>query len=208
MGAISGWLNDSLTLRCMSVMPAPLLNSAADRVVGTAVMRMARSVACTASGASPRLVASRDNACMSSTPRHSASNMVLVASTTEPPPTASKWSAPTSRASAAPAITASRGECAAMADKWPAQRSPSAEVTSRINRLLTSDCVVSSSTRLAPTRSISTGTASATGLPCITRSCVVHCTAPVSMVPPVAKKLAVAGVGCPNRKCQASSRRR
>ena len=51
------------------------------------------------SGAMPR----------SRTPRHNASSLVLVASITAAPPTASRWSASTSRASAAPAITASRG---------------------------------------------------------------------------------------------------
>ena len=142
MGAIRGWRKCILTLRWTSVIPAPAVNSAADSVVGTAVMRI-RSESSGDRGGAPRFGASVDSVSTSRTPRHSAISMVLVASITEPPPTASRWSASASRATAAPAITASRGEWALIAENLPTQRSPSAEVTSRTSRPSVSDRVVS-----------------------------------------------------------------
>ena len=47
-------------------------------------------------------------------PCHSAISITFVASITEPPPTATMRSAPTSRASFAPSITQGRGEWAVM----------------------------------------------------------------------------------------------
>ena len=89
-GAIRGWRKCILTLRWTSVIPAPAVNSAADKVVGTAVMRI-RSRVERARGAARRASGeSVDSVSTSRTPRHSAICMVLVASITEPPPTASR----------------------------------------------------------------------------------------------------------------------
>ena len=54
-----------------------------------------------------------------SSPAHRQSCMALVASITEPPPTATSRSAFASRAALAPATTSSRGECDLMAAYVP-----------------------------------------------------------------------------------------
>src|SRR3990172_2766422 len=73
-GAIRGWANESLILRSTLVIPALLLNSAADKVVGTAVMRI-RSESSGVRRGAPRFDASVASVSTSRIPRHSASRM-------------------------------------------------------------------------------------------------------------------------------------
>ena len=110
-----------------------------------------------------------------SSPSQRHSSIALVASITEPPPTATIRSAPASRAALAPATTSSRGLCDRMAAQVPAWRPPSARSTrcsgpfsSRV-----SDRVEVTSTRRAPQRFTSAMRASSAGVPKTMRSCAV-----------------------------------
>ena len=97
--------------------------------------------------------------------RHSAISITFVASITEPPPIATIRSAPAARMALAPAITASRGLCAAMSWNFPANRSPSSATTSATSFPPVSDLVVVTNTRRARERSSSLASASRYGTP-------------------------------------------
>src|SRR5215468_5539368 len=110
-----------------------------------------------------------------SSPIHRQSSMPLVASMTEPPPTATSRSALASRAALAPATTSSRGLCERIVAWVPTWRAPSA--FSRRCRGPFSFCarerVEVTNTRCAPIRSASATTASPAGSPNTMRSCAV-----------------------------------
>ena len=111
----------------MSVTPALGKNSAAESVVGMAIMRRrwgSAPQALASLAALPRTPASAESSSTLPTERHAASSMTLVASITEPPPTATTRSARASRIAFAPAMTASRGLWADMASNLPANFFP------------------------------------------------------------------------------------
>ena len=91
--------------------------------------------------------------------------MTLVASITEPPPTATIRSASAARIALAPAITAARGLCAAMSWNSPANLVPSSAMTPATRGPSVSDRVVVTKTRRALERSSSFASASRYGTP-------------------------------------------
>src|SRR5581483_11983258 len=110
-----------------------------------------------------------------SSPIHRHSSIALVASITEPPPTATSRSALAARAAFAPATTSSRGLWAEMAEWVPTCRAPSA-FTRRCSGpscFCASERVEVTNTRLAPMRSASATTASPAGCPKMILSCAV-----------------------------------
>ena len=104
--------------------------------------------------------------------RHRHSCMALVASTTDPPPTATSKSAFASRAALAACTTSSLGLCDEISVNDPAYRSASA-ISMRCNgpsSIAASERVEVTKTRLAPVTSASLFTASGAGVPNATRS--------------------------------------
>src|ERR1700716_3025698 len=102
-GIIIGWENDSLTPRAGSEAPPNQVNSAADRVVGTAITRIHRSASdgrVDGSARPPPLWPER--AAASLMPCRRQSCITLEASTTDPPPTATSRAAPAAPAAAGP----------------------------------------------------------------------------------------------------------
>ena len=163
-GTDSGCWKPSLTLRAGSVIPACGENSAADSVVGIAIMRSRCGSSSQALDSGMRLAASLSRSADSKL-RHSAISITFVASITEPPPTATIRSASAARIAFAPAITASRGLCAAMSWNLPANRSPSSAITPATRFPLVKDRVVVTKTRRARERSSSLASASRYGTP-------------------------------------------
>ena len=145
-------------------MPACGENSAADSVVGIAIMRSRCGSSSHALASGMRLAISL-NRSADSNPRHSAISMTLVASITEPPPTATIRSASAARIALAPAITAARGLCAAMSWNLPASLVPSSAMTPATRDPSVSDRVVVTKTRRALERSSSFASASRCGTP-------------------------------------------
>ena len=160
IGTDRGWPTISLRPMAVSVTPPNDVNSAADKVVGIAIMRgREKSV--------PQWLVPPPEALTSVSPVMSpvarpdprATSMALVASITEPPPSATTPSARSARKAATRRATATIGECAGMSATMPAQRSPSSARTRSAMPLRISELVVISSGRCQPKASSSRGKA-------------------------------------------------
>jgi hypothetical protein len=157
-----------LTCRCTSVTPALGKNSAAESVVGIAIMRrpcVSAPQALASLAALPRTPASAESPSASRTSRQRASSITLVASITEPPPTATMRSARAARSASAPASTPSRGLCAPMASNFPANFLPRLSTIRLTSAPSVIERVVVTKIRSEAARTISSSSACATGFP-------------------------------------------
>ena len=120
-GMVSGWRNSSFTLVASLVTPAMPENSPADSVVGIETWRTVGAFT------SALRILSRPSTVVMSLARQSWT--ALAPSVIEPPPRVTIRSALASRACAAAAMTAERGECAGILSKVPTHLLPSARRT-------------------------------------------------------------------------------